>query len=130
MPRLAPSSASSDSQSKRSPGELRRRRWADARKKGRELQAVLHAEIGPTIVDCIDCAKDDEARLSEAVQKAQCVWVLGGNTFFLWHHMRRSGFDKLVKRRVEAGALYVGCSAGSIVAGQSISTAFWKGWDD
>ena len=32
---LAPSGSES---SKRSPGELRRRRWADARKKGRELQ--------------------------------------------------------------------------------------------
>ena len=38
--------------------------------------------------------------------------------------------DKLVRQRVGAGALYVGCSAGSIVAGESISTAFWKGWDD
>ena len=30
----------------------------------------------------------------------------------------------------QPGALYVGQSAGSIVAGTSVSTAFWKGWDD
>ena len=95
-----------------------------------KLQAQLASELGPVEVDCIDCAKDEQARLDDAVQRASCVWVAGGNTFFLWHHMRRSGMDKLVKRRVEEGALYVGCSAGSIVAGEHISTAFWKGWDD
>ena len=56
--------------------------------------------------------------------------MTGGNTFFLWDAMRRSGLDELIKERVAAGVLYVGCSAGSIVAGRSIQTAFWKGWDD
>jgi peptidase E len=31
---------------------------------------------------------------------------------------------------VSAGCLYVGASAGAIVAGRSIETALWKGWDD
>merc|ERR1719291_1569914 len=103
MPRLAPSSASSDSQSKRSPGELRRRRWADARKKGRELQARLCAELGRVEVDLIDCARDDEQRLTEVIERAQCIWVAGGNTFLLWHHMRRSGCDEIIRRRVRQG---------------------------
>ena len=55
----------------------------------------------------------------------------GGNTFFLWHHLRASGLADLVQRRVlHEGALYVGASAGSIVAGRSIEPALWKGWDD
>ena len=29
-----------------------------------------------------------------------------------------------------SGCLYVGASAGAIVAGKSIETALWKGWDD
>jgi peptidase E len=45
--------------------------------------------------------------------------------------MRRSGVDGLIRRRVlEQGVLYVGQSAGSIVAGSTVRTAFWKGWDD
>ena len=31
---------------KRSPGQLRQRRWADARKKGKELEQVLGVEVG------------------------------------------------------------------------------------
>lgn len=56
--------------------------------------------------------------------------MTGGNTFFLLQHMRASGLDRLVRSRVDAGALYVGCSAGAIVAGRSVATATWKGWDD
>jgi peptidase E len=45
--------------------------------------------------------------------------------------MQRSGLDELVRRRVlDEGAVYVGCSAGSIVAGATIQPAHWKGWDD
>ncbi len=44
-----------------------------------------------------------------------------------WAH---PGLDKLIRSRVAAGALYVGCSAGAIVAGRSAATALWKGWDD
>ena len=44
-----------------------------------------------------------------------------------WAH---PGLDRLIRSRVAAGALYVGCSAGAIVAGRSAATALWKGWDD
>lgn len=36
----------------------------------------------------------------------------------------------MVRCRVREGVLYAGCSAGAIVTGRSIETAFWKGWDD
>ena len=113
--------------SKRSSGELRRRRWADACKKGREIEAQLGVPV-----ECVDCAREDKpaAEYEDALRAADCIWVTGGNTFFLWHHMRRAGVDKLVKRRVASGCLYVGQSAGAIVAGTTIRTAFWKGWDD
>merc|ERR1719198_586582 len=68
--------------------------------------------------------------MEAALAQAACIVVLGGNTFYLWHHMRQSGLDAIVRRCVDDGALYLGISAGSIVAGRSISTAFWKGWDD
>eukprot|EP00967_Tisochrysis_lutea_P122059 scaffold201724_cov32-Tisochrysis_lutea.AAC.2 len=126
---MAPSSDSSTS--KRSAGELRRRRWADARKKGRAVQAELSSLMSsPVMVDCIDCVRDDAARLQESIGQASCVWITGGNTFFLWHHMQRSGAAALIEQRVNDGGLFVGQSAGAIVAGESIATAYWKGWDD
>jgi hypothetical protein len=78
-------------------------------------------------IECIDCAsKPEEA--AAAIETAPAIWVPGGNTFFLAHHMRASGAACAIRRRVlEDGVLYVGCSAGSIVAGCSIRPAFWKG---
>ena len=112
--------------SKRSPGELRRRRWTTAKKNGADIGSQLGLPV-----ECIDCAKDDASTLERTLSGAECIWVTGGNTFFLWHHMRRTGVDEIVKRRVlEQGCLYVGQSAGAIVAGASIQTALWKGWDD
>ena len=35
-----------------------------------------------------------------------------------------------VYQAIDAGAIYVGSSAGSIVAGKTVQMAFWKNWDD
>lgn len=131
MASSAPATAATAA-SKRSPGELRRRRWANARKSARDFQEDLTAFMGaPVQVDPIDCARDHLSQLTSAIESSQCVWVCGGNTFFLWHHMRRSGVAQVIARRVEHdGLLYAGCSAGAIVAGRSIEIAHWKGWDD
>ena len=131
MASSAPATAATAA-SKRSPGELRRRRWANARKSARDFQEDLTAFMGaPVQVEPIDCARDHLSQLTSAIESSQCVWVCGGNTFFLWHHMRRSGVAQVIARRVEHdGLLYAGCSAGAIVAGRSIEIAHWKGWDD
>merc|ERR1719205_317012 len=45
--------------------------------------------------------------------------------------MHTSGFDELVPPMVKYdGVVYIGASSGSIVAGKTIETALWKGWDD
>ena len=69
--------------------------------------------MGPIEVEVIDCARDEAARLAEVLRKSQCIWVTGGNTFFLWHHMRQSGITEMIRARINEGALYVGCSAGA-----------------
>ncbi len=117
--------APSGKPSTRSPGDLRRRRWADARKKGRELAAQIGLPV-----ECVDCNTQYPKGDLSLLETAPVIWVTGGNTFFLWQHMRESGVADLVRRRVGEGVLYVGCSAGAIVAGRSIRPAFWKGWDD
>ena len=117
--------APSGTLSQRSPGELRNRRWTTAVKNARAIEKQLGIEI-----ECVDCARDSD-EIERPLATAECIWVTGGNTFFLWHHMQRRGVDELVRRRVlDDGILYVGQSAGSIVAGATARTALWKGWDD
>jgi len=44
------------------------------------------------------------------------MFFSGGNSYYLLEKMRESGFDKIVRRLLDEGVVYVGSSAGSIVA--------------
>jgi len=81
--------------------------------------------------------RDGSAALS--TWRPHLVYVEGGNTFWLRYCMGRGGpgpgggYVGLV-RDACAGprglAVYLGKSAGAIVAGRDVGTATWKGWDD
>mmetsp|Transcript_12485 Transcript_12485/g.23429 ORF Transcript_12485/g.23429 Transcript_12485/m.23429 type:complete len:445 (+) Transcript_12485:357-1691(+) len=75
------------------------------------------------------------------------IYIEGGNTFWLHHCMVKGEKDwmELVKNACcshsinndnttqqsqRRPALYIGKSAGAIVAGKYVETATWKGWDD
>jgi len=49
----------------------------------------------------------------------------GGNTFLILDRVRKTGFDKFIKRIVNQGKLYFGSSAGSIIVFKSIEIAGW-----
>lgn len=51
------------------------------------------------------------------------AYVCGGNTFYILDQLRRNGFDYELTRFVRRGGVYVGVSAGSIIAGKDISLA-------
>ena len=45
----------------------------------------------------------------------------GGNTFYLLQEMQKTGAMQIVRRIVNEGKIYIGTSAGSVVAGPDIS---------
>lgn len=59
------------------------------------------------------------------LEHADVVYVCGGNTFSILQKMRQTGVDKYLLDSVNRGSLYVGVSAGSIIAGKSIEIAGW-----
>jgi len=65
----------------------------------------------------------------ELVGSADCIFVEGGNVFRIIYALRSKGLEPIVKERCKRGALYVGRSAGAVIAGAQIVTADWKGWD-
>jgi len=87
-------------------------------------------ELGIDKIQEVDLKGKNKAELSKVLDNADVIWVGGGNTFFLLYWMRKSGFDKLLPRILAGGKVYVGVSAGSIVAGPSIEVANWEGYDD
>lgn len=54
------------------------------------------------------------------------VYVCGGNTFVYLDRIKKTGLDKFIIDSVKSGrSVYVGVSAGSIIAGPDISIAGW-----
>merc|ERR1711972_630769 len=93
----------------------------------------LKREFGFSRIEVIDVEYVKGQQLEDAIKDLGSVDVIYaemGNTYNLRHHLRNSGGDQLVRDALDRGAIYVGSSAGSIVAGRTVQMAFWKDWDD
>jgi dipeptidase E len=90
-------------------------------------QDRLH-ELGFKITE-VDIKNENENSLSKKMDSFDIVFVEGGNAFYLLKHVRDSGFDSAIKRFLDRGGIYVGSSAGSMIAGLNIESAGWKHLD-
>jgi dipeptidase E len=77
---------------------------------------------GFRVVD-FDLAGQDEAGVRAALAAADLVFVAGGNTFVLLREAIRSGFRDLAPGLVRQGLIYVGSSAGALIAGPTVDPA-------
>jgi len=49
-----------------------------------------------------------------------CIYICGGNTYYLLDVLKKTGFNKKIIELVNNGVIYVGVSAGTIIAGPNI----------
>jgi len=77
----------------------------------------------------VDLKGKNEESLKEKLENCDVIYVNGGNTFYLLDWVRKSGFDKVIRPLLEEGKVYIGGSAGGLIAGPSIDVASWKGGD-
>lgn len=68
----------------------------------------------------IDLQSRTENEIRTLCDGCDCIFIAGGNTFFLLYHTRRSGFDNLLKELIETGIPYIGSSAGSVLLGPTL----------
>lgn len=54
------------------------------------------------------------------LSKFDVMYVEGGNSFYLLQESQKSGFIPFVLRRVQEGMIYIGTSAGTVIAGPDI----------
>ncbi len=76
----------------------------------------------------VSCAKDSAALVSSqdepscedeilsTISQCDIIYVSGGNTFYLLNELRKSRAAQTIKDAVHAGKIYIGESAGAIVA--------------
>lgn len=74
-------------------------------------------------VEEIDLEGKTEAQVLTLLELKDIIYVEGGNTFYLLNAMRKCNFEKVLRKLLKHGKVYIGVSAGSIVAGRTIQTA-------
>lgn len=87
-----------------------------------EYSKDLLSEMG-LIVDELEISTAPHLDIVNKLEKNDYIYVTGGNTFFLLQEMNRSGAGNLMKTQINAGKLYIGESAGAILAAPDIEYA-------
>ncbi len=75
-----------------------------------------------TLIDC--SSKNNLKKFKENINNSQIIFALGGDTFYLNYHLKKSKMDKLIINKLKnSNSLYMACSAGAILTGQTIYPA-------
>lgn len=75
----------------------------------------------------VDIEGKTEIQVLKMIELRDIIYVGGGNTYYLLKAIRKCNFAKTINKLLKEGKVYLGASAGSIVAGKSIKTAGWYG---
>ncbi len=86
---------------------------------------TMKEELGFNVEE-VDIDGKSESEVMKLLQLKDIIFVEGGNTFYLLKAMRKCNFEKIIRKLLKQGKVYIGVSAGSIVAGKTIKTAEWK----
>jgi dipeptidase E len=78
-------------------------------------------------VEEFDIEGKTELEVMKFLELKDIIFVEGGNTFYLLNAMRKCNFEKVIKNLLKSGKVYIGVSAGSIVAGRTIQPSIWRG---
>lgn len=68
----------------------------------------------------VDVSISEFSVVEREVKNSDCIFLAGGNTFFLLQELKRTGADKLLVEEINRGKLFIGESAGAIVAAPDI----------
>ena len=74
-------------------------------------------------VENFDVSVFSEEIVKEKLSEAKIVFISGGNTFYLLQELKRKNLITYLKERIENGLLYIGESAGSVIAAPDIEYA-------
>ena len=74
-------------------------------------------------VENFDVSIFSEEIAKEKLSEVKIVFISGGNTFYLLQELKRKNLISYLKERIENGLLYIGESAGSVIAAPDIEYA-------
>ena len=71
----------------------------------------------------VEITQYDKEKIAKILGDCDCIYVSGGNTFFLMQELKKTGTDQLIREQVERGKLYIGESAGAMIFAPNIEYA-------
>lgn len=80
------------------------------------------------IVDRLDVSTAKPEEIQKKLRENDCIYVTGGNTFFLLQELKKSGADQVIIEEIQKGKIYIGESAGAIVLSKTVE--YVKTMDD
>lgn len=84
-----------------------------------EKDKAMLISLGFAVED-LDLEDVSEEIIRTAIDSADIIFVGGGNTFYLLEHAKKSGFIDIVREAISKGKIYIGSSAGSVLAAPDI----------
>lgn len=88
---------------------------------GKCFAELLSAGVCPNNIRIYDI---DGSMTAEQAMAYDIIYFTGGDTGYLLRRMKETGFDEIVKKMVYSNKVYVGASAGSLIATPNIGDPF------
>lgn len=57
-------------------------------------------------------------KIESILADKQIIFLSGGNSFYLLDQIVKTGFDSILRRKIDEGVIFIGSSAGSVVMGK------------
>jgi len=81
-------------------------------------------------VEKVDLRRQSAEEIYQTLEAKDIIYIGGGNTFYLLNLLRQRKLNEILSDLIGEGKVYLGASAGSIVAGPDITPASWKPFGD
>ncbi len=88
---------------------------------------IAFKELGYSI-KLLDISKVERDKIIDIIDNTECIYISGGNTFYLLQELKRLELIDCLKLRTEKDLYYIGESAGAIITSKNIEYA--KDMDD
>lgn len=76
-------------------------------------------DLGMQITE-LNISTTEAPKIKETIKNTDCIYISGGNTFYLLQELRKTGADELIKQHILTGKLYIGESAGAMITAPNI----------
>lgn len=63
----------------------------------------------------------EEAQAKEIIENTDILYIAGGNSFYLLQELKKKNLLDFIKQRVDEGMVYIGESAGAVIASPNIA---------